>query len=683
MHNRSHQAPKSKAKSKPKSGMSFNPALAQTIAAKLQQGFLLHNAGQLEQANIIYEEILMLSPKQFDALQLSGMIAAQKGQWHKAFELLSLALTINDSNAFVYNNFGNVLNELKRFGEALANFNKAVELKPDYIEAHSNRSNVLCDLNRLEDALKSYDKTIELRPDYAQAYSNRGDVLSDLGYLKEALASYEKAIDLQPTDSKAYTNRGNVLTKLNRLEEALESYSRALELKPDYALALYNRGNVLNELQQLEQALASYDKAIELKSDYPEAFYNRGNVLNELQHLEEALASYNKAVELKPDYAEAFYNRGNVLNELQHLEKALASYDKAIELKPDYAEAYLNRGNVLSELDCLNEALASYDQAIKLNPEYAKAHHRKSFSLLLSGNFHLGLIELEWRRLHEDSALYMDNRRFTQPLWLGNESLANKSILLYGEQGLGDCIQMCRYAKFVKGLGARVLLEAPKPLIGLLHSLEGIDVLIEKGTPLPDFDFQCPLMSLPLAFKTELASIPSPQPYLKSSAEKLQVWRERLGEKSKSRIGLVWSGNKNHKNDHKRSLLLADVQPHLPKNFEYISLQKEVREVDKQTLDKSPIRSYGESLHDFSDTAALCDLMDLVISVDTSVAHLAGSLGKTTWIVLPRIPDWRWLLERHDSPWYESVTLFRQGKDRQYAPVLEQVAESLLKLPKN
>jgi hypothetical protein len=602
----------SKSKSKVNPGATLNVTLAQQIAAKLQQGFLLHNAGQLEKANIIYEEILMINPKQFDALQLSGMLAAQQGQLQKAFTLLNSALIINNNNAFVYNNFGNVLKELKRLEEALSSFNRAIKLKPDYVEAYSNRGNVLYDLKRLDEAVRSYDKAIDLQPDYAEIYISRGNVLSDL----------------------------------NRLQEALANYNKAIKLKPKYAQANFNRGNVLHKLQQLEQALASYDNAIDLK----------------------------------PDYAQAYLNRGNVLNDLNRLDEALASYDNALELKPDYAEAYSSRGNVLHEIDRLKDALASYDKAIEFSPEYARAHHGKSFILLLTGKFHSGFQELEWRRLNELSALYSDRERFTQPLWLGNASLANKSILLHSEQGLGDCLQMCRYAKLVKNMGARVLLEVPKPLIALLESLDGVDALIEKGMSPIDFDFQCPLMSLPLAFKTDLASIPNAQPYLKSNSEKLELWRQRLGYSSKPRIGLVWTGNKNHRHDHKRSIELASMLRILPKDFEYVSLQKEVREVDKPALAEGHVRHFGELLEDFSDTAALCDLMDLVISVDTSVAHLAGAIGKTTWILLSYIPDWRWLLHRDDSPWYGSVKLYRQGEDRQYAPVLERVAKSMREL---
>ena len=348
----------------------INPLAAQQIAAKLQQGFALHNTGQLEQARILYEEILKLDPKHFDALQLSGTIAAQTKQWDKAIRLLTEALKINTTNASVYVNLGLVLNEFKRFEEALKSFDRAIKLNFKYIEAYHKRGLVLIELKRFEEALKSFDRAIDLKPDYAEAYTNRGIVLNEFKRFGEALSSYDKAIELRPDYAEAYTNRGNVLKELNRLEEALTSYDRAIQFKLNFPEAYYNRGIVLFELKRLEEALTSYNGAIEFKRDYAEAYSNRGIVLNELNHLEEALASYDKAINLRPDYVEAYTNRGNVLKELKRLDEALISYDKAIELKPDYAEVYTNRGNVLKELKRLDEALTSYDKAIKLKPEY-------------------------------------------------------------------------------------------------------------------------------------------------------------------------------------------------------------------------------------------------------------------------------------------------------------------------
>jgi len=521
--------------------------------------------------------------------------------------------------------------------------------------------------------------SLEFLPDRLSTLTNLFAVFIKLEKLEKANEIIAKTISLYPTNEIVYLNQGQLFEKNKNWKMALSSYGKAIDLKPGCAEAYFNCAVALKELKRFDEALASYDRAIELEASYSVAYSNRGVVLSELKRFDEALASYNKAIELKSDYAEAYSNRGNVLNELKLFDEALASYDKAIELKSDYAEAYSNRGVVLNELKRFDESSASYDRAIELKSDYAEAYLNKSLLLLSLQDFENGWPLYEWRWKGVQKKAY---RNFPQPLWLGVEPLINKTILLHAEQGLGDTIQFCRYAALIKKSGAKVLLEVPTSLIRLLKDLEGVDVLLEKGKKLPDFDYQCPLLSLPLAFKTELNSISSPTPYLQSNAEKIMVWNQRLGTKPRLRIGLVWSGSTTHKNDHNRSLALADLINYLPQNIEYVSLQKEVRECDKNVLVNSAIKNYSQWLIDFTDTAALCDLMDIVISVDTSVAHLAAALGKPTWIMLPYKPDWRWLLDRDDSPWYESVLLYRQGDDREWKPVLERVARDLIELNK-
>ena len=265
----------------------------------------------------------------------------------------------------------------------------------------------------------------------------------------------------------------------------------------------------------------------------------------------------------------------------------------------------------------------------------------------------------------------------TQPLWLGQHSVQGKTILLHAEQGLGDTLQFCRYVSQVKALGARVVLEVQPALVGLLRGLEGADVCVAAGQPLPAFELHCPLLSLPLAFGTELHTIPSPSSYLWADAARTQAWGLSVGSKQMPRVGLAWSGNPRHLNDHQRSLSLSDLVSCLPQGLEYVSLQKELRPGDAPLLLARGVRHFGELMGDFSDTAALCESVDLVLSVDTSVAHLAGALSKPCWVMLPQVPDWRWLLERDDSPWYGSVRLYRQGNDASWAPVLERVAADL------
>lgn len=343
------------------------------------------------------------------------------------------------------------------------------------------------------------------------------------------------------------------------------------------------------------------------------------------------------------------------------LDAAIASFNRAISLKPDYAEAYSNRGIALQECKQMEAAIACFDYAIALKPDYADAYWNKSLVLLLGGNFLDGWELYEWRWLRR--AFRLSKPQFSKPLWLGNGSLEGKTILLHAEQGFGDTLQFCRYAKLVAALGARVLLSVPRPLMPLLKRLEGVDALLEEGGSPPAHDYHCPLMSLPLAFKSTLETIPAPSAYLYSDPDKVSRWADRLGGKTRPRVGLVWSGRPDHNNDHNRSLSLAELTAYLDDRFEYVSLQKEVRAADQRSLERAEnLRHFGEELSDFADTAALCELMDVVVSVDTSVAHLSAGLGRATWVMLPHVPDWRWLLDRGDSPWYPSARLFRQAK---------------------
>jgi hypothetical protein len=289
-----------------------------------------------------------------------------------------------------------------------------------------------------------------------------------------------------------------------------------------------------------------------------------------------------------------------------------------------------------------------------------------------------GWHDYEWRWKSPKGPNFTERRSFSQPLWIGKDSIAGQTILLYGEQGLGDTLQFCRYATLVSALGATVIVEAQPPLLGLLGSLKGVSRVVAKGDSLPSFDRHCPLLSLPLAFKTTMGSIPGANPYLFSDPNKVASWQARLGEKSRPRIGLAWSGNPRQVNNHNRSLSLSDLIAHLPPRFQYVSLQKEVPEDDRNVLERSPsLLNVADHLQDFSDTAALCECLDVVISVDTSVAHLSAALGRPTWVLLHHNPDWRWLLERDDSPWYPTVTLHRQRRYGNWPDVIERAAAAL------
>jgi tetratricopeptide (TPR) repeat protein len=571
-----------------------------------------------------------------------GSIEAQHKNYDVAKDLLLKALAQEKNNKNFLLNYANLLFEKRQFWDAVKYYQKAIRQQPNDSFCFANLAACYNEQSQPLLGLWAADQSIQLKPDYAEAWSNRGNALHDL----------------------------------KRYEEALASFERALELKPDYAEAWSNKGSTLHELKRFDGAIAHYDKALSLKPDYAEGWSNKGVTLNELKRHDEAIAHYDKALSLKPDYAEGWTNKGVTLNELKRHDEAIAHYDKALSLKPDYAEGWTNKGIVLYELKRFDEAIAHYDKALSLKPDYHDASWNKSLSLLLQGDFENGLPLYESRWDSGKVSELIGKRFFDKPTWLGKEPLQSKAILLYGEQGLGDFIQFCRYVKLVSDLGAKVILETPQSLASLMRSLEGVSELVIKGEELPFFDYQCPILSLPLAFKTKLDTIPNSSRYinLDNHLNKVIEWKARLGSKFNPRVGLVWSGSPHHKNDHNRSLLLADILPFLPSQLEYISLQKEVREVDKLTLDSNPhILSFTGYLNDFVDTAALIDNLDLVISVDTSVAHLSGALGKKTLVLLPNMPDWRWLLDVEDSPWYPSMKLFRQPAAGDWSSVLDKV----------
>jgi tetratricopeptide (TPR) repeat protein len=494
-----------------------------------------------------------------------------------------------------------------------------------------------------------------------------------------ALELATKAVKIHPGDPFLHCSLGMALHALDQHDAAVVSYDHAIQIHREYAEAYCARGVSHEALGRLEHALRDYEMAAAINPQYAEAYCNQGNVFQSSNNFEKALESYDKAIRAKPDYVEAFNNRGIVLKALDRLEAALQSYNQAIAIDPAYAEAYNNRGIVYKELQQSAAAIESYDQALRINPAYAEAYWNKSLALLLHGDFELGWQLYEWRWKRD--AQRMRLRNFIPPLWLGLESVKDKTVLLHSEQGLGDTIQFCRYVQMFSQLGAKVILQVPESLRPLLMSLEGGASVVAQGAELPYFDYHCPLLSLPLAFKTQVATTPAQSCYLTSDAQKVLEWAHKLGEKTKIRVGLVWSGSPTHKNDARRSILLSALAIYLPANVDYVCLQKELRDVDRATLEQlGNIQYFGNAIHDFGDTAALCALMDVVISVDTSVAHLAGALGKPTWLLLPYAPDWRWMLNRSDSPWYPSMTLYRQNNSMQWEHVFEKIQTDLMQM---
>jgi tetratricopeptide (TPR) repeat protein len=693
-----------------------------SIAEQLRSAMALHQRGELSQAQAIYEKVLRLKPRDANALHLLGIIASQQGQFAQAVALIDRALASSPGNAAFYANRGIAFQELKNFEAALADyskaisirpdfataynnrgvahrelkkietavadFNKAISLQPNYAEAYNNRGVAHRELRKLDAAITDYSKAISIRRGYAEAYNNRGVAQQELGNSEAAISDFDKAISINPYFAEAYSNRGNALRELRKLEAAMPDFDKAIDLKPDYTEAYNNRGLAHTELKKLNIAVADFDKAISFKPNHAEAYNNRGIALRGLGHYKAAITDFDRAVAMKPDYAEAHSNRANTLRELSKYKAALAGFETAISIKPDYAEAYNNRGLALQEIGEVGAAIADFDKAIALKDDYAEAYWNKALASLLCADFETGFELYEWR--WKNPHLNMRPRPFTQPLWLGQEPLHGKKILLLSEQGLGDTIQFCRYASLLAGVGAQVVFEVPQTLVGLLQSLDGAPQIVARGEPLPDFDFYCPLLSLPLRFGTRIHSIPSLTPYLHADPAKTQYWNERVGERKRLKVGIVWSGGFRPDQPEIRAVnerrnvpldMFADALSAI--DVDFFSLQKgepaesEIRHREAEYWHRGNLRNFTDEIRDFSDTAALIANLDLVISVDTSTAHLAAALNKPTWILNRFDTCWRWLLNREDSPWYPSVNLYRQDESQSWYPVLHRVAADL------
>ena len=551
---------------------------------------------------------------------------------------------------------------------------KPVQALPSYAAAVLfPRAFALHRQGRLADAEAIYRQIIAAEPAHFDSVHLLGVILHQRGDPAAAAKQIGRALQIDPDSAIALNNCGNALLELKRYEEALGSYDRALALQPDYADALCNRGAVLHELGRYHEALASCEASIAAESGYAEAYSNRGNTLKELQRWEEAVLSCERALALQPDFAPAHLNRANALRELKRVEDALASYDRAIALRPDYADAFTNRGIALQDLKRFDEALASFSRAIAIEPDCAEAHYQEAMCRLLIGDFEPGWRKQEWR--WQSRQLKGARREFAQPLWLGTDEIAGKTILLHAEQGFGDTIQFARYAPLVAARGAHVVLEVQKSLRGLMQSLPGAAQVVSQGEQLPAFDVHCPLLSLPLATGT----MPSVTPYLRPPEDAVVAWSERLESARRPRVGIAWSGSATHKNDHNRSIALESFRSCLTGiEAAFVSLQPHVRSSEATMLREAPgIVHFGGALQSFADTAALIANLDLVIAVDTGVAHLAGALAKPTWVILPYIPDWRWLLDRDDSLWYPTMRLFRQDESRRWDSVLPRVRAAL------
>jgi tetratricopeptide (TPR) repeat protein len=529
---------------------------------------------------------------------------------------------------------------------------------------------------RLREAEKIYARVLKAAPGNFDALNLLGGVKLQQGHFGEAQRLLSTAVKANPGAAAGWSNLGQALHALKRAPEALQCLDKARALAPDDVAILNQHANMLLSLDRAADALAEFQIVLQHMPQHVEARLNSGLAQAALGLAEPALAQFDAALALAPGHPGAHYNRGVALIALGRYADAVAANDRALAAAPDYATAWLNRGKALAQLRRFDEAVASYDRAIALRKDDANAHFNKALALLTLGRYAEGFADYEWRWRRAGMAAPKSRGR---PLWLGEYPLARKTILLHAEQGLGDTIQFARYAPLLAATGAKVVLEVQAELKSLLARLDGTATVIARGERPPPFDVHCPLGSLPLALQTESATVPAQIPYLSADETRLAKWSARIGALTHPRIAIAWSGNASHDNDRNRSIAFACLAPLFSHNAaSFVSIQREVRDMDVAPLaGEKRVSHVGGDLEDFSDTAAVLALCDLVIAVDTAAVHLAGAMGRPVWVLVPFAPDWRWGRDGDTTPWYPTARLFRQTSLGDWDSVIASVGAEL------
>jgi tetratricopeptide (TPR) repeat protein len=531
---------------------------------------------------------------------------------------------------------------------------------------------------RLREAEKLYARALKAAPDTFDALHLLGTIKAQSGQMGEALRLISAALKIDPRVPEALVNLAYVMHALKRDAEALDCLDKALAIAPDDLHALQNRGSALLALNRPQDALDCFERVATREPSNVDALLNRGVAKATLGRNAEALADFDAALRLAPGHPGILYNRGSARLQLDRPAEAIADFDQALAVAPQHAGAWNNRGRALQLLNRQRDAVASFDKAIALQKDYADAHFNRAMALLTLGELQKGFEEYEWR--WKRSGMTDTRRAYSRPLWLGEFPLGHKTILLHAEQGLGDTIQFARYAPLLARDGARVVLEVQPALKELLAGLAGIASCHARGETLPAYDLHCPLGSLPLALKTQTATVPADIPYLQADETRIAKWRPKIEALPEKRVAFAWAGQLSHANDRNRSIDPKLLEPLLALDgLSFVSIQRELRDNDAAWLARQTnVTHLGGDLADMADTAAVTALVDLVIAVDTSVVHLAGALGQPAWVMLPFTPDWRWTLSSESSLWYPQARLFRQPAAGDWPSVVASIRDALV-----
>jgi tetratricopeptide (TPR) repeat protein len=531
---------------------------------------------------------------------------------------------------------------------------------------------------QLTEAEQLCRQIVSQRPDHAGALHYLGVLALQNGRDSEAVDLIQRAIALASNNPEAYAHLGIALEHLGKLDEAEGAYRQAIALRADYLEAYIHLVTILRSKGQLDEAQAACSRAIQIDSNCAEAYGNLGNLLKDRGKFNDAIIAYRRAIELKPHLADSHTNLGFALAEIGQVDEATAALSRSIAIKPQNPEAYLGLGNVLSDEARWDEAIAAYQKSIAFSPDFAQAHNNLAFALLASGEFKHGWQELEWRWKCADN-YQLPQRNLVQPTWDGSP-LAGRTILIQTEHGFGDSIQFIRYVPLVAGHDGKIIIECQPELQRLFQTVHPSAQVIARGDPLPRFDVHCGLLSLPRIFGTTLGNIPNAVPYLYADDQKAAKWRARLADDpSAFNVGLVWTGNPANRLNRNRAVdfsMLAGLGN--VAGVRFVSLQKGAATVNaKNPPPGFEIVDWTDELKDFSDTAALITNLDLIISVDTAVAHLSAAMNKPVWLLIPFMPEWRWMLVREDSPWYPTMRLFRQETRGDWGAVVSRIAKEL------
>ncbi|WP_448043315.1 tetratricopeptide repeat protein [Bradyrhizobium liaoningense] len=617
-----------------------------------------------------------IDPDHAPALVTLGDALAVKGEHEGAVAAFERALRRRPDDAGLHNKLGVALGELARFGEAEVAYRRAIVLDAHLTRACFNLGVALAEQGRLAEAEEAYRALIAREPAYRGAWLNLGDVLSGQDRLGEAAAAYRRALDADPDDPGLLCSLGAALYRQGLLGDAIEQYRRAVALGPDNIAALRLLGLLLHEDGQLREAAEVYRRTFALDPADHVIATNLGACYSELGALDDAIASCEHALLLKPDHAPAHTNLGIIFEKQERFADAVAAHRCAVAADPGYAKGHADLAVALRNAGEIDEALAVSRHAVALDPEQPLAQYNHAHFLLMNGDFANGFEAYRWRR--KSKSLSDGDPTFSEPEWQG-EPLDGRTLLLFAEYGLGDALHFVRYLPMVTARGGHIVLQVQPALASLLRTLPDVTV-IPRGEPLPPFDLQLPLMSLPRVFGTTVDTIPADVPYLHAEPARLLRWRAALADAMALKVGVAWAGNIRHKGDRQRSLSAEAVLPRLVMpDVQLYSLQKEPRPDDVPVLAalNRDIVDLAPALGDFADTAAAVASLDLVIAVDTSVAHLAGALGRPVWMLTPYALDWRWLRDREDTPWYPTMRLFRQRRPREWDDPLMRLSAAL------